>query len=97
MQNMRRRLQMLERLPQFQPRPSPLEQIKSLALRSLSEQDLELLRAMSAEKAAEMRTRELSEREVAACAAWGVALETEARRMGLRSWAEAERAAGKRR
>jgi hypothetical protein len=94
MQNMRRRLHMLERLPQFQPAPSPLEQIRSLALRRLSDADLELLRTKSAEQAAEKPPRELSEPDVAACAAWATALETEARRMGWKSWAEAQRIGG---
>jgi hypothetical protein len=97
MQNMRRRLHMLERLPQFQLPLSPLEQIRSLALQSLSQQDLELLRTLALEQSAEMRPRELSEREAAACGAWGNALEAEARRMGFRSFAKAERTAGQRR
>ena len=65
MQNMRRRLHMLERLHQFQLPLSPLEQIRSLALQSLSQQDLELLRTIVLEQSAEMRSRELSEREAA--------------------------------
>jgi hypothetical protein len=97
MQNMRRRLQMLERLPQFQPAPSPLEQIRGLALRCLSDQDLEFLRARSLEQTAEKPPRELLEPDVAACAAWATALEMEARRMGWKSWAEAERIGGQRR
>jgi hypothetical protein len=96
MRNVRRRLHALERLPQLQPPPSGLEQIRTLALQSLSEKDLELLRAISLEQAAGMPPRELSEQEAAACAAWEAALEMEARRMGLRSWAEAE-TAGQRR
>jgi len=90
MRNVRRRLTVLERLPQFQPAPGPLEQIKVLALQSLSQQDLELLQAISKEQGTELRHRELSEPEAAACAAWGAALETEARRTGWKSFAEAE-------
>ncbi len=40
--NVRQRLQMLERSLQFQLAPSPLEQIKRLALQSLCLQDLNL-------------------------------------------------------
>ena len=97
MQNVLLRLHMLERLPQYQRPPSPLEQITNLALQSLSQQDLELLRAILLEQSAEMQSRESSEREAAACAAWRDALEAEARRMGFRSFAEAERTAGQRR
>ncbi len=95
--NLRQRLQMLERSLQFQPAPSPLEQIKRLALQSLSAQDLDLLKSVSEEEAAELLPRELSEAEAAACAAWGAALETEARRMGLKSFAGAKQTARQRR
>jgi hypothetical protein len=97
MQNVRRRLHLLERLPQFQLLPSPVDQIRNLALQSLSQRDLELLRAILLEKSAEMRSRGLSSQcEAAACAAWRDALEAEARRMGFKSFAEAERTAGQR-
>ncbi len=89
--NVRQRLQMLERSLQFQPAPSLLEQIKRLALQSLSTQDLDLLRVISEEHASKKRSRELLDTEAAACAAWEAALETGARRMGLKSFAEAER------
>ncbi len=95
--NVLQRIQMLERSPQFQPAPSSLEQIRSLALQSLSPQDLDLLQAVSAERASEPRPRELSEPEAAACAAWEAALETEARRMGLKSFAGAKQTARQRR
>ncbi len=88
--NVRQRLQMLERSPQFLPAPSPLEQIKRLALQSLCLQDLNLLKIISEEHASKTRSRELSETEAAACAAWEAVLETEAQRMGLQSFAEAE-------
>jgi hypothetical protein len=42
-QSVRRRIQKLEGLPQFQPRPRPLEQINRLALRPMSDEDLELM------------------------------------------------------
>jgi hypothetical protein len=97
MQNVRRRLQALERLPEFQPPPSPLEQLRSLALQSLSQQDLDLLRAMVLEQAEEMQPRELTEREAAECNHWCTALAAEARRMGFKSLAEAEWTARQRR
>ncbi len=95
--NVRQRLQMLERSPQFLPAPSPLEQIKRLALQSLCLQDLNLLKVISEEHASKTRSRELSEAEAAACVAWGAALETEARRMGLKSFAGAKQTARQRR
>jgi hypothetical protein len=91
MRNLRRRLRVLERLPQLQLPPNRLEQIISLALRSLSQEDLELL------PVAEMRARALSDDETGACGAWLHALETEARQAGFRSFAEAERTVGQRR
>jgi hypothetical protein len=96
MRNVQRRLHILERLPQPQPPPTRIERIKSLALQRLSEQDLELLRAILRGPAAEKRPRELSEMEGAALVAWGTALEAEARRIGFTSWAEAVRTAGQR-
>ncbi len=97
MQNLQRRLQTLERLPQPPPMPSALEQIRSLALESISSQDLELLRSLSAKRAAHALPTELSEGETDACASWAAALEAEARGMGFTSYAEAERTAGQRR
>jgi hypothetical protein len=90
MRNVLRRLHLLEQLPQLQPPPGLLEHVRSRALRILCQEDLECLPAM------EMPLRELSERETAACAAWKGALETEARRMGLKSFAAAKRSAGQR-
>ncbi len=78
MRNVRRRLHVLERLPQHRASPSQLEQVTSLALQSLSDQDLKLL------STARMGRRELSEEEAAACRAWEEALEVEARRIGLK-------------
>ena len=43
MRNVRRRLEMLERLPRYQPPPSLREEIMRLALQTLSQQDLECL------------------------------------------------------
>lgn len=61
MQNMRRRLQTLERIPQYQPSPISLQQIRTVVMRSLSDEDLELLRVRSVKKAAGMPPSELSQ------------------------------------
>jgi hypothetical protein len=91
---MRRRLERLERSPEFRPPPSPLEQIWRRALEPMSDEDIELLRIASEEKALGVR-RTLSQRESAALAGYEAALETEARRMGFRSFADAERCGGR--
>jgi hypothetical protein len=96
MRNVRRRLHMLERLPQFQPPPSPLEQIRSLALRQVSDEDLELMINMTRDRDQGV-CRALLQSELAALARRAAALETEARHMGFRSFAEAKRHAGQRR
>ena len=90
MSNVSRRLRALERLPQFQLPPSPMEQITSLALQSLSPQDLYLLRALLQEQSAGGQPRELSAGEVDAWARCAAALEAEARRIGFRSLAQAQ-------
>ena len=88
MRNIRRRLEMLERLPRYQPPPSLREEIMRLAIQTLSQQDLECL------PSTESDLTQLSEREVAAYLAWENALEVEARRMGLNSFAEAQQTRG---
>lgn len=88
MQSMRCRLAVLERAPRFQPVPDPLEGIRSLALESLCEQDFEILHALVVKQASREQPRELSECEAAACVVWQAALETEAQRMGFRSFAD---------
>ena len=95
MRNVRRRLQVLERLPQLQPPPSPLEQIGSLALKQMSDEDLVLMINMTLDRDRGV-CRTLLPSELAALATQDAALETEARRMGFRSFAEAERRAGRR-
>ena len=90
MTNMQRRLHKLEQLPQFQPPPSPFEQIKARAMRQVSDEDLDLMRVMATDAAAGVG-RALSERESAVLAAHGVLLETEATRLGFRSFSQAER------
>jgi hypothetical protein len=95
-QSMRRRLQVLERLPQFQPPPSALEQIRSLALVQTSDEDLDLMIDMASERERGV-SRILLPSEVEALASWDAALETEALRMGFKSFADAERGVGQRR
>jgi hypothetical protein len=93
MKNVLRRVQVLERLPQFQPPPSPLEQIENLALRQISDEDLEVMINMTRDLVAGAR-QTISERESAAVAALNATRETEARRMGFRSFAQAKRGWG---
>jgi hypothetical protein len=96
MRNMRWRLRRLESLPQLQPPPSPLEQIESLALRHLSDDDLEVMIIMTRNLQSGVRNT-ISERESAVVAAQNAALEAEARLAGFRCWAEAKRKGGRRR
>jgi hypothetical protein len=93
MKNVRRRLQVLEQLPQFQPPPSPLEQIEDRALRQISDDDLEVMINMTRDLEAGVR-QTISERESAMLVAHDAARETEARRMGFRSFNHAKRSAG---
>ena len=94
MRNVRRRLHRLEQVAQLQPPPIPLEQITGRALENLSTPHLELLWAVLS--AGKTDPKELTECEAAAPAAWQASLEAEARRMGFRSFAEAERIARQR-
>ena len=57
-------------------------------------EDLELLWVLLGEQKEEVQSRESSAREAEAWAAWLASLEAEARRMGFRSFAEAERITG---
>jgi hypothetical protein len=93
MRNMRRRLDALEHLLQFQPPPSPLQQIGQLALQLMSDADLEQMMTMARNRDAGV-CRTPSESESAVMAGYEAALETEARRMGFKSMAEAERRGG---
>ena len=96
MKNVERRLQVLERLPQFQPPPSLLEQIQTLAARQLSNEQLEVMFNMTRElEGGSAHT--ISETESAIVAAADAVLEIEAQRMGFRSFAEAARRGGRRR
>jgi hypothetical protein len=92
MKNVRRRLYVLEQMPQFQPPPTPLEQIENRALRQISDEDLEVMINMTRDLESGVR-QTISERESAVLVAHKAALETEARRMGFRSFAQAKRSA----
>jgi hypothetical protein len=74
------RLQLLERLPKFQPWPSPRT-------------DRQLMINMTRDREAGL-SRTLLPSEEAASARQGAAAETQARRMGFRSFGDAERLAG---
>jgi hypothetical protein len=93
MRNIHRRLRVLEQLPQFQPPLSLLEQIQSLALQSVSDEDLDLLGSAARKQAGQSRPIELLEAEEAACDVLRAAVETAARRMGFKSFADAARPA----
>jgi hypothetical protein len=94
-QSMRRRLEILERLPPSQPPPSPLEQISSLAQQQMSDEDLELMIHISRERA-RGASRILLPSEVEAWERHEATLETAARGMGFKSLADAERRLGRR-
>jgi hypothetical protein len=94
MRKMLRRLQVLERLPQLQPPPSPLEQIRKLVLDQMSNEDLGVIIHMIERDRGECQT--LLPSELAAMARQNAARETEARRIGFRSYADAERQAARR-
>jgi hypothetical protein len=90
MRNVQQRLQALEQLPQFQPPPSQLEQIEDRAMHHISNEDLEVMITMATDLEAGV-DRTISDRESEVVAALDAARETEARRMGFRSYKEAER------
>ena len=94
MRNVHRRLQSLERILQYHPPPTRLEQINDLALRQVSNEDLEIMLLMARDREAG-RDRPLTERESEVLAAQDAILETEAQRMGFTSFAEAERKGGR--
>ena len=83
------RLRALEELPHVQPPPSPLEQIRSLALQLLSDQDLKALHAIVRKEAEAREEPELSEAEETTSAKWSSALDEAARQLGFGSFAEA--------
>ena len=95
MRNIERRLERLERLPQMQPPPSPLEQIRAQALHKISDQDLDLLRTLARSECRRGTAGSSTDRETEILQAHHVALEAEAQRMGFKSYAQAERRWGR--
>jgi hypothetical protein len=87
---MRRRLDVLERLPQLPHPPNSLEQISSLALKQRSDADWAVMMKIAGDVEAGGR-RTLLQSESAALAALKAVQKMEARRMGFRSF---ERIAG---
>jgi hypothetical protein len=101
MRNIRQRLERLERaylnfprISESQLPPSPLDQIGSLVIKQLSDEDLELLIKVANKSHAGV-SRELLQSESEALDRWGAAVDREAWRMGFRSFADAFRRAGK--
>lgn len=88
MRNMRRRLHKLERSSHFQPPPSPIQEIQHRALRSVSNEDLGLMKLIAMDVALGVR-HILTERESEMLAAHAATLDSEARQMGFRSFAHA--------
>jgi hypothetical protein len=95
-QRMRRRLEVLERVPQLKPPPGPLEQIRTLAQQQMSDEDLELMIKMARDRDRGV-SRMLLLGEGEAWERHEAALETEARGMEFKSFADAERRTGGRR
>ena len=91
MRNLQRRVRTLERLLQWRVSPNLIEQITRRALESLSSEDLELLGLLSRESDEGTQVREMTASEEAACGAWQNSVDGEARRVGFRSFADAER------
>jgi hypothetical protein len=96
MRSVQRRLRVLERLPQFQPPPSPLEQIGTRVLKQMSFEDFDLIMVvLRKQDRGECQT--LLPSESAAVESYNAGLDTEARRMGFKSYADAQRRAGPKR
>jgi hypothetical protein len=93
MRNIQPRLSKLERLPQFQPPPGPLEKIEHLAGKKLSDEDLAVLVILDRDMRRGVRWA-MSETELVAWEAYRVLRETEAQRMGFESLDDPERIAG---
>ncbi|MGD1097143.1 MAG: hypothetical protein ABSB35_34795 [Bryobacteraceae bacterium] len=93
MRNIQLRLNKLERLPQFQPPPGPLEKIEHLAAKKLSDKDLDVLLILDRDMRGGV-SREMSETELAAWEVYRALRETEAQRMGFESLDDPERIAG---
>ena len=94
MRNIQRRLHKLEQLPRCQPPPSLIQEIGRLALRRLSNEELEVM--INMRRALEAGVRQaMSERESTVVATYEAILEAEAQRMGFASFAEAEQKGGR--
>ena len=90
MKNAPRRLRALERSPQFGPPPSLLKQIEDRALRQMSDEDLQIMKHLVIDfQTGGVRTP--TERESKMLAVQSATLDTEAQRIGFKSFAEAER------
>ena len=88
MPNVRRRVERLERFLAPEPASDPYDEIKSLALQSVSEEDLIVLIDVLKQG---KRECQWTEREAAAMKALTCAFEQEVQRAGYRSAAEFQR------
>jgi len=91
MPNVRRRVERLERFLAPEPASDPYDEMKSLALQSVSEEDLIVLIDVIKQG---KRECQWTEREAAAMKAFTCAFEQEVRRAGYRSVAEFQRSCG---
>ena len=91
MPNVRRRVERLERFLAPEPASDPYDEMKSLALQSVSEEDLIVLIDVIKQG---KRERQWTEREAAAMKAFTCAFEQEVQRAGYRSVAEFQRSCG---
>jgi hypothetical protein len=91
MPNVRRRVERLERFLAPEPASDPYDEMKSLALQSVSEEDLIVLIDVLKQG---KRECQWTEREAAAMKALTCAFEQEVRRAGYRSTAEFQRSCG---
>ena len=88
MPNVRRRVERLERFLAPEPASDPYDEMKSLALQSVSEEDLIVLIDVIKQG---KRECQWTEREAAAMKAFTCAFEQEVQRAGYRSMAEFQR------
>jgi hypothetical protein len=91
MPNVRRRVERLERFLAPEPASDPYDEMKSLALQSVSEEDLIVLIDVIKQG---KRECQWTEREAAAVRAFTFAFEQEVQRAGYRSVAEFQRSCG---
>ncbi len=91
MRKVHRRLHMLEQLPRFHLPSSLLEQIQSAALQSVPDKHLDVMRTMVKEADSGLLSKQWSEQESASFKVWEEALEDQAGKMGMKSFAEVKR------